>query len=122
MFWVKIIDTCWSYVAFPAVVGKVEFVQSAGSRQVRFRRTLRASSYSRVTAGTKIPVAKRLPATRSTIRPIAAPICFEGEELVRGEPVQSSLVPQYGQKLLESCSSPWQTGHFIQDHLWSWVP
>ena len=89
-------------MAFPVVVGKVELVQSAGSRQVKFRRTFLVSSYSRVTAGTKTPAAKRLPATRSTIRPIAMPTCLEGGEPVRLGPVQSSLVPQYGQKLLEA--------------------
>jgi len=75
-------------------------VQSAGSRQVKFRRTLLVSSYSRVAAGTNTPAAKRLPVTIRTIRPTAAPTCLEGAEPVLVESVQSSLVPQYGQKLL----------------------
>ena len=104
-------------MAVPGVVGKVEFVQRDGVRQARFRRTLRASSYSRVTAGTKTPVANRLPATSRMIRPIAVPTCFEDEDVVLPEPVQSSLVPQYGQKLLEVSSSPWHTGHFIRDQI-----
>src|SRR6476661_783307 len=102
----KINDTCWSYEAFPGVVGNVEFVHTDGVRQARFRKTLLASSYSRVTAGTKTPVAKRLPATRRAIRPNAVPIYFDEEDPGRVELVQSSLVPQYGQKLLETCSSP----------------
>ena len=100
----------------------MEFVHRDGVRQVRFRRTFLASSYSRVTAGTKTPVAKRLPATSRAIRPIAVPICFDEEGLGRVEPVQSSLVPQYGQKVLEACSSPWHTGHFIRDHIRGWKP
>jgi len=53
---------------------------------------------------------------------MAAPICFEGAEPVRAELDQSSLVPQYGQKLLEAWSSPWHTGHFIRYQIWSRVP
>lgn len=100
----------------------MEFVHSDGARQAKFRRTFRASSYRRVMAGTKTPVANRLPATRRTIRPIAVPTCFEGAEPVRAEPDQSSLVPQYGQKLLVTSSSPWHTGHFIRYQVWSRVP
>jgi len=103
---VKIIDTCWSYVAFPGVVGNVEFVHRDGVRQARFRRKFRASSYSRVATGTRTPEVNRLPITRMAIRPIAVPVCLEEEDPGRVELVQSSLVPQYGQKLLEPCSSP----------------
>src|SRR6267143_2825196 len=113
-------DTCWSYVAFPCVVGKVELAQSAGLRQARFRRTFLASSYSRVAAGTKTPVARRVPATRRTIKPVPVPICFEEKDAGRVELAQSSLVPQYGQKLLETSSSPWHTGHFIRHNIRSW--
>jgi len=90
----KIKDTCWSYVAFPGVVGNVELVQNAGLRQAKFRRAFLASSYNLVAAGTKTPVARRVPATRSAIKPIPVPTCLEEEDTGREEPAPSSLVPQ----------------------------
>src|SRR5437660_8945887 len=108
-------------MAFPGVVGTVELVQNAGLRQAKFRRTFLVSSYSLVATGTKTPVARRVPATRRQISPIPVPICFEEDDRGRVEPVQSSLVPQYGQKLVEACSSPWHTGHFIHDQIRSWI-
>lgn len=77
-------------------------MQNAGLRQAKLRRTLLASLYNRVAAGTKTPVARRVPATSRTIKPIPVPICLEEEGTGRVEPAQSSLVPQYGQKLDET--------------------
>ena len=99
----------------PVVVGNVELVQRAGERQARFRKILLASSYNRVAAGNRTPLAKRPPRTRRAMRPTAVPTCRDEPELVGIGLFQSSLVPQKGQKLFDPCSSAWHTGQFIQN-------